>query len=69
MSTFIRDCSSKPSTPYFKRDYCRAIMNQKVPKISELLGHKKASRMICMTTRELLFVKNTGKIGLFDPKT
>lgn len=40
-------------------------MNQKVPKISELFGHKKSSRAIFKTMREMLFVEITGKTGVF----
>ena len=40
-------------------------MNQKVPKISELFGHKKSSRAVFKAMRELLFVEITGKTGVF----
>ena len=43
-------------------------MNQKVPKISELFGHKKSSRAIFKTMRELLFVEITGKTGVLPYK-
>lgn len=56
---------SKPSASYFKRDFCTAHLHQKVPKISELFGYKKSSRMILSTMRERLFVEITGKTGIF----
>ena len=37
---------SKPSSSYFKRDFCTANLHQKVPKKSELFDHKKSSRTI-----------------------
>ena len=43
-------------------------MNQKVPKISELFGHKKSSRAIFKTMRELPFVEITGKTGVWPYK-
>ena len=55
---------SKPSASYFKRDFCRAIMNQKVPKKSELFDHKKSSRTIFLTVWEKIFVDITGKTGV-----
>ena len=39
-------------------------MNQKVPKKSELFNHKKSSRTIFLTMRELPFVEITGKTGV-----
>ena len=59
---------SKPAASYFKRDFCRAIMNQKVPKKSELFDHKKSSRTIFFIMREQLFVEITGKEGFFARK-
>ena len=41
-------------------------MNQKVPKKSELFDHKKSSRTILLTMRELLFIKLQEKWG-FSP--
>ena len=57
---------SKPAASYLKRDFCTAYLHQKVPKISELFGHKKSSRAIFKTMREQLFVEITGKRG-FSP--
>ena len=55
---------SKHSASYFKQDFCTAYLHQKVPKISELFGHKKSSRAIFKTMRELPFVEITGKTGV-----
>ena len=64
ISKLMAPPDSKPSTCYFKRDFCGANYYQKVPKIFEPLGHKKSSRTIFLTMREQLFVVITGKTGI-----
>lgn len=67
ISKLMAPPDSKPSASYFKRDFCTAHLNQKVPKILELFELKKNSRTLFLTVREQLFVEITGKYGILAP--
>ena len=51
---------SKPSTSYFKRDFCTAYLHQKVPKFFEVIKQKKSSCQTSAVKQERFFVEITG---------
>ena len=67
MQMYITKNGSKPSASSFKREYCGAIINQKVPKVFEVIRQKKSSCQTSAVKQERFFVEITGNFVILAP--
>ena len=67
ISKLMAPPDSKPSTCYFKRDFCRANYYQKVPKFFELFREKSAPARPDRLCGSHFSFKFTGNFGVGAP--
>ena len=68
MQMYITKNGSKPSASSFKREYCGAIINQKVPKVFEVYRQKRAPARSEGSRRREISVKIQEKQGFLPHK-
>ena len=68
MQMYITKNGSKPSASSFKREYCGAIINQKVPKVFKVYRQKRAPARSEGSRRREISVKIQEKQGFLPHK-